>query len=226
VVAATIQKLGNHCHSNDKNERMNLRRRIQEIVGSTYRYALFYNFPGGLRFELSEGNSPLDQGLSALRKATVVCNDVFAGEERILVHLETYAPASRFGSRAMLRELQVAGIIVPKVRDVWLDAEEQTEEDDDANESLLSCAFEVPATKLQNLLWCAITTDLGPLRPKPRCRVYLLNPNRGIVVHPYDDRGMDVISRNASVLAGLYERHNNMLLDYDIEAMRQTFAPS
>ncbi len=205
---------------------MKLRKIIQEIVGSTYRYALFYNFPGGLRFELSEGSSPLDQVLSAMHKATVICNDVFAEDERILVHLEAYAPTSRFGMRTMLRELHVAGIIVPEVRDVWLEVEEQSEADENPTGLFLCCAFEVPATKLQNLLWCALTSDLGPLRPKPRCRVYLVNSDSGIVVHPYDDRGMDVISKNSSALTDLYERHNDMLLADDIAAMRDTFAPS
>jgi hypothetical protein len=202
---------------------MNFRRQTQEIVGDTYRYALFFNFPGGLRFELSEGGSPLDQALTALRKATVVCDDVFAGEERILVHLATYARPSRFALRTMLRELQVAGILVPKVRDVWVDAEEQTGAGDDGDEALVSCAFEAPVTKMQNLLWCAITTDSGPLRPKPRCLVYLLNPSTGVVVHPYDDRGMDVISRSTSALAGLYKKHSDLLLECNIDAMRETF---
>lgn len=201
---------------------MNFRRKIQEIIGSTYRHALFYNFPGGLRFELSEGSSPLDQALSALRKASIVCDDVFSGEERILVHLEAWAPTSRFGLRAMLRELKVAGVPVPKVREVWFDVEEQ-DEDDDEDLRLLCCAFEIPTTKLQNLIWCAITSDLGSLRPKPRCRVYLLNLSNSLVVHPYDDRGMDVIGQNKSALSELYKRHSDLLLRYDIEAMRQTF---
>ncbi len=206
---------------------MNFRRKIQEIVGSTYRYALFYNFPGGLRFELSEGGSPLDQALSALRKAALVCDDVFTGEERILVHLQMYAPESRFRLRGMLREFKIAGIMVPKARDVWLEPEEHVDVDVngdfDERESILCCAFEAPAAKLQNLLWCAIATDLGSLRPNPHCRIYLLNVNKGIVVHPYDDRGMDVISRHTSALSGLYKQHSELLLDYDIEEMRRTF---
>jgi hypothetical protein len=203
---------------------MNLRREVQTILGWGYRHALFYNFPNGLRFALSEGGSQLDQALTALRKASVVCDHIFAGEEQMLVHLEAHLPQSHCGSRTALRELRTAGIIVPRVREVWIEVDAPTETDDDANE-LLCCAFEVPVAKLQNLLWCAITTDLGPLRPKPRCRVYLLNLNKGIVVHPYDDRGMDVISRNASALAGLFERHGALLFKYDIEAMRQKFAP-
>jgi hypothetical protein len=205
---------------------MNLRRTTQKIVGGPYRYALFYNFPGGLRFALSAGGSPLDQAITALRKATVICDDVFDGEQEILVHLEACAPASRFGLRKMLRELCIAGLVIPKNRDFWLEAEDQA---DDGNEDVywVGCAFEVPTAKLQNLLWSAVTADFGSsLRPNPRCRVYLFNRNKGIVVHPYDDRGMDVISRRMSVLKGLYERHHDLLLDYDIEAMRRTFAQS
>lgn len=126
----------------------------------------------------------------------------------------------------MLRELCIAGLVIPEDRDFWLEAEDQA---DDGKEGIywVSCAFEVPTAKLQNLLWSAITSDFGSsLRPNPRCRVYLFNRNKGIVVHPYDDRGMDIISRRTSALTGLYERHHDLLLDYDIEAMRQTFARS
>jgi hypothetical protein len=202
---------------------MNFRKEIQEIVGNTYRDALFYNFPVGLRFELSEGGSPLDEVLVALRKATIICDDVFAGDELILLHLQAFAPPSRFRLRAKIRELRLAGIVIPKVRDAWLEKDEDEGWDDDDDRYWINCAFEVPAAKLQNLLWCAFTTDFGPLRPNPNCRVYLLNTNKGIVVHPYDDRGMDIISQSTSALAGLYERHNDLLLDYDIEAMRKTF---
>jgi hypothetical protein len=173
---------------------------------------------------LSDGGSPLDQALTALRKATAICDDVFGGEEKILVHLEAFAPASCFGLRKMLCELRIAGIVVPKTRDIWAEAENQTDEADESG-YWVSCAFEISTAKLQNLVWCAVTADFGSsLRPNPHCRVYLLNPNKGILVHPYDDRGMDVISQGTAALAGLYERHNNLLLDYDIEAMRETFA--
>lgn len=203
---------------------MNLKTKTQEIVGGPYRYALFYNFPGGLRFGLSEGGSPLDQVLIALRKATLICNDVFIKEKKILVRLVTFLPPSRFGLREKLREFQVAGITIPKVREFWLETDSQDQDDNEVS-CWVNCAFEVPASKLQNLLWCAVTADFGTsLAPNPHCRIYLLNPNEGIVVHPYDDRGMDVISQRASALAGLYGRHKDMLLFYDIEVMRQTFA--
>ena len=109
------------------------------------------------------------------------------GEERILVHLQAFASASRFSFREMLREmpreLRLAGIVIPNVRDVWVD-----QPDDYGAGHWVSCAFEVPVTKLQNLLWCAVATDFGSLHPNPHCRVYLLNSRKGIVCQPYDDR--------------------------------------
>jgi len=204
-----------------ENELMMLREKIQEAVGCTYRFALFYRFPGSLRFGLSGGDSPLDQVLTALRRATAVCNDAFLGEERILVHLQAFASASRFSFREMLRELRLAGIVIPSARDVWIDHTD--DDDDDGAGHWVNCAFEVPVAKLQNLLWCAVATDFSSLRPNPHCRVYLLNARKGIVCHPYDDRGMDVIGREKSALAELYQRHNDLLLEYDLEVMRQSF---
>ena len=47
---------------------MNLKNKIALLMAdSIYRHALFYNYPGGLRFELSEGGHPLDQVLVGLR---------------------------------------------------------------------------------------------------------------------------------------------------------------
>lgn len=203
---------------------MDLETKIHEIVGRPYRHALFYDFPGGLRFELSEKGGPLDRALTALRKATVICEDVFRGEERMLVHLSIYAPKSRFRLRKALLELRIAGIFIPKARAVWLDAERQASDEHREDNDLVNCAFEVPTTKLQNFLWCAMVRDSRSLRPNPHANVYLLNLNKSIVVHPYDDRGMDVVGRRTADLTGLYERYHELLLRYDIEAMRETFA--
>lgn len=200
---------------------MMFREEIQEVVGETYRFALFYNFPGGLRFELSSGDSPLDQVLTALRRATAICDDVFRGEEQILVHLQAFTSASRFSFREMLRELRLAGIIIPGARDVWVDHAE--DDDDHGAGGWVNCAFEAPVTKLQNLLWCAVATDFASLRPNPHCRVYLLNSRKRIVCHPYDDRGMDVIGSQKSALAELYTRHGDLLLEHDSEVMHKTF---
>ena len=46
---------------------------------------------------------------------------------------------------------------------------------------------------------------------------------RKVVVHPYDDRGMDVIGPDRDSLMPLYERLNGWLLDHDRNAMDAKF---
>ena len=207
-----------------ENRLMTLKRKVRDIVGIRYRFALFYAFPGGLRFELSDGDSPLDQVLTALRKASVICEDMFRDEERILVHLQAVGSTSRFGFRDMLRELKLAGIIIPEAREIWVDG--VNGDGGDGSGNWVDCAFELPVTKLQNLLWCAVVSNVELFRPNPQCRVYLLNARKGLVCHVYDDRGMDIIGQQKSALIELYRRHKECLLPHDMEAMRRTFDPS
>lgn len=193
-----------------------------------YRHALFYYFPGGLRFELAEGGSAFDEVLTALRKASLICEDVFAQEASIHVHLQMYFPSSsRFQLRHTLRELGVAGLAIPRDREIWL---EQVPADDknfeDRDEFWINVAFEVPKTKLQSLIWCAVAIDFEELRPNPQCLIYLINPAQEIIIHPYDDRGMDIIGGKKEPLKKLYDSHKRWLLQYDIEAMNQTFSDS
>jgi hypothetical protein len=205
---------------------MKFRDKFGGLVGpGLYRHALFYNFAGGLRFELSEGGSPLDQVLTALGKASAICADVFAQETSIHVHLQKYCPSSRFQLRHTLRELALAGLSIPRCREIWvaqLPTEEQDEGDDEG--AWINLAFEVPKAKLQNLLWCAFASDFESLHPNPHCLVYLLNPEQGIIVHPYDDRGMDIIGGKRVPLQKLYDAHKAWLLDYDIDTMDRTFS--
>jgi hypothetical protein len=187
-----------------------------------YRHALFLHFPGGLRFALSEGDGPLDQVLSALRKATAICEDALGSEASFLLHMQEFVYATRFELRNTIRELRLAGLEVPKDRDVWVEA---VGDGSDFGEGYwINCAFDVPTSKLQNLLWCAVVTDFGLFRPSPQCLIYLINPVSGVLIHPYDDRGMDVLCRNPVPLKSLYDRHNSWLLDYNREAMDETFS--
>jgi hypothetical protein len=206
---------------------MELRKRIALLTAdSIYRHALFYNYPDGLRFKLSEGGHPLDQVLVALRKATTICADIFNSDDVMLVHLQKFAPPSRYQLRSTLRELDLAGITIPPTRDIWLEKDEEDSWGENGDGGCwINMAFELPPAKLQNLLWCALVGDFGPLHPNPHCLVYLVNLKKEIIVHPYDDRGMDVIGGNSSSLRDLYKKHNDWLLGYDMEAMNTTFSP-
>ncbi len=196
----------------DKANFVNGRQTLRDVIGGltgtgTYRHALCHSVPNGLRFALSEGGSQLDQVLTALRKATDICTDIFGGQAAMLVHLQMPAPPTPFALRGAIRELRMTGIGFSQEWETWIT------EDSGDDGHWVNCAFEAPTSKLQSLLWCALVTDFGALRPNPHCLVYLIDKTREIIVHPYDDRGMDVVCREPSRLADLREKHGQWLLD-------------
>lgn len=178
---------------------------------------LFYQYTGGLRFELSEGGTMLEQFLRALEKANEICQYIFNDNQSIIVCLRTIQHSNIFAYREILRELVLAGIHIPKSFEYWL-------ENDTDNEIIwLYVAFEMPVNLLKNLLWCALATDFGSIRPNPHCWVYLFDCEKQIAVFPYDDRGMDVVGNNKKQLTKLYQKFNHYLLDYDRATMKATF---
>ncbi|WP_065261280.1 DUF3885 domain-containing protein [Pseudomonas bananamidigenes] len=205
---------------------MNLHLEIERIfTDQAFARPLFYSRPGGLRFELSETGGMIEQFLLALRKSTEICTDIFSDEPTLVTCLRFHSGGQRFAHRALLQSVRSAGIEIPAERSIW---SERTDPDDWFCESepeyWINLAFEVPARMLQALLWCALATDFGAIAPNPRCAIYLFNLKAGVMVFPYDDRGMDVVGPNKDLLSRLYHRHHAYLLDYDRPAMDADFA--
>lgn len=204
-----------------------LREAIDSIFeGKAFVRPLFYGYPGGLRFELSEGRGAIEQFLSGLRKAQQICADVFGKGMPVVVCLRVYHCGSAFSHRPMLRELQGADIHVPRTRCLWAEPipTEHRHRDDGRQEWFLNLAFEAQPSQLDNLLWCALSRDFPAIRPRPECDVYLFNLQDKVMVLPYDSRGMDIVGPNHALLEKLYERHRQHLLPYDLETMKATFA--
>ncbi|MFW2176804.1 MULTISPECIES: DUF3885 domain-containing protein [unclassified Moraxella] len=179
---------------------------------------LFYTYHGGLRFELSEGGTMLEQFLRALTKANEICQAIFHDNQSIMVCLRTLQQPNIFAYRTVLTELALAGIRIPKSHEYWIDRDME-----DTELAWLTVAFEIPVNLLKNILWCALATDFGSIRPNPHCAVYLFDCDKQIMAFPYDDRGMDVVGKNHQRLTELYHKFNHYLLDYDRKTMQATF---
>ncbi|MGY2337685.1 DUF3885 domain-containing protein [Pseudomonas sp. SDO5532_S415] len=205
---------------------MNLELEIGSVFGGkAFVRPLFYSYPGGLRFELSEIGGAIEQFLSALRKSTKICSDIFAGETTLVACLRIHSGSNPFAHRAVIHDLRSAGIEIPTKRSVWRDEIDPSEwYCENEPEYWINAAFEAPVTLLQAILWCALAKDFAVIQPKPRCDFYLFNLKQRIVAFPYDDRGMDVIGPNTSLLLQLYRRHHADLLDHDRPLMDITFA--
>ncbi|MTH64542.1 DUF3885 domain-containing protein, partial [Paracoccus shanxieyensis] len=65
---------------------------------------------------------------------------------------------------------------------------------------------------------CVGTLPLGCLSSN-----YIIDRSRSVILHIYDDRGMDVAAGHPSALRPLYEKFNCWLLDHDREKMDLIF---
>jgi hypothetical protein len=72
------------------------------------------------------------------------------------------------------------------------------------------------------LLWHAVASEM-PIYPSAPVVAFLINPSTSVMLHIYDDRGMDVSAYDAARLHGLYSGFSDWLLDYDRERMAKLF---
>lgn len=77
--------------------------------------------------------------------------------------------------------------------------------------------------EIDTCLWLALSQDIG-IEPRGNARIYFVNTDQGFYLHPYDDRGMDLVSVNRSISQSIFNRFNDWLLDYDRERMNAVFA--
>ncbi len=187
---------------------------IEELFGrSVFVRPLFYCYEPALRFELNTGGQYINMFLSAMKRSMKICSSIFQGEESILVclyfHDMTFSEFNR-----LIHDLTDTGIRVPKTSDKWI---EYDEFGDDLHK-MHHLAFQLPAKKIENLLWCAFANEIG-IEPSPGCGLYLFNIKKQIAIWPYDDRGMDVVGNDEKELSFLYTKFNDYLLDYDRERM-------
>lgn len=188
------------------------------------RHALFYQRPGGLRLDLCDTGALLDRVLDGLTKALAICQDVFAGRPVRVCLVRTLA-GNAFSFRHALRELRCAGVVPSALLCGWIDTTYPADDaQHDPDRQVLNIVFDLPAARLRNLLWCALVAEMcADVRPNPGCEVYLLDLATGVLVHPYDHRGMDVVGGSFDVMRALYLRHERHLLDYDRAVMDRVF---
>jgi len=192
--------------------------------GKAFSRPLFYAYPGGLRFELSEGGTAIELFLVAMRKAWEICSDIFPPSATMAVCLRLHAARSEtpYGLRRIVAQLKEAGIAISRERSIWAEPINREDWFDESDpEAWVNVAFRASTSLIPNLLWCAFAS--GNIRPCLHSCLYLFNIEQRVMVWPYDDRGMDVVGPNHALLASLFRKHRRYLLEHDIEVMCKTF---
>ena len=179
---------------------------------------LFYAHEPALRFELSQHGPRVDLFTQAYDRAREVAEFVFRDTARPVLVVSGYGAERPLRALGVFRSLRECGIPLARPRAWWTEPAEEG-----FVEPRLFVSFPLEKTVLHRVLWGALAADLG-VRPRLECLVYLADPERGVLLHPYDDRGMDVIGPNRELLSLLFHRFRHYLLEYDLRRMEGFFA--
>lgn len=190
---------------------------ITERFGPTaLGHALFYNASPALRFELAGDGHPVDRFSQAYDRARHITHVALGTSEELTVVL---ACSGAKEHATLIRGARACGIDLPAVREK--STHPSGPGSDVAERSLV--AFEAGQEVVPRLLWGALAQEIG-IRPRLWGKVYIADPSRGVLLHPYDDRGMDVIGPGTDVLSELYTECADWLLEYDLKRMQSFFA--
>lgn len=186
--------------------------------------------PFSIRFELGGqtfGNdAPVPRFLQAFGRAKCIAQEVFEASAQTLgivgawpnPALDIFAPAED-GFEA----LGAAGFTLEPMSEwqapLWPD---QAEDEDRMPHRWR--AFDVTDDEAQRdvLLWCAVSMEMA-VRPKAPVLSFLADFDRNILLHVYDDRGMDVTALDPETLLPVYRRRRDWLLDHDRLRMSDAF---
>lgn len=183
--------------------------------------ALFYTYPHALRFELSTGGHRIDKFLFAHKRALAVVQEAFSDVDDLHLAVQIFMNESESPGVVSLlqcfRGLRDCGLPLPH-RDAIETS--QAPYDDAVWYSVM--VMPLRQNDLARALWPPMGHD-HMIEPRLSAKVYILSPELGILVHPFDDRGMDIIGPNRAKLTEIYDRHRSWLLSYDLEAMDKSF---
>lgn len=199
----------------------------QHYPGLVLGPALFYCWPIGLRFDLQSESSTSNDAYFAevVRRATVVFEAAFAPTDEVLMvvqrpHHTRWFRRKRFRANHLVLRLLKA-------------SKQEATFQRLANHTCFAhtrqlIRFTVQRTTLaiayRQIMQAISHQDFPPRNPQLHDDVFFLNLRSKVILHMYDDRGLDVISPDVETLRPLYESLQPLLLDYDRATIDATFA--
>ena len=169
---------------------------------------LFYRWPVGIRFEL---------GLYAFHeRAPKLYEIIFAPEDICVVVSQNWPEESSLHPR-YVRVFSLPGAFDSQ-RPLGLQSLEMTTEEGGEQETFSLQWAQLPARSFgySSILEGVANADHAQT-PSISGRVYFLNPAKAMVVHMYDDRGLDIIAASREPLIPIYRNFNDWVLDSDRE---------
>jgi hypothetical protein len=186
---------------------------------------LFYRWSIGLRFDLGGRACTPEQISEVLKRPTALFEAVFRPEDSCVIIAQEWPgddnPPSEFAHLSPLFKFarnQSVGLEPPQG---WVVIQEVDELE--VGPHTLTWVEQPVRTFRCALILEGIANADHARRPAIGGRVYFINPLTHIIMHMYDDRGLDVIARNRDALDSLYHDFSAWILDYDRARIDQTF---
>jgi hypothetical protein len=110
-------------------------------------------------------------------------------------------------------------------RPLGLQSLEMTTEEvgEQATSSLQWTQLPARSFEYSSILKGVANADHAPT-PSISGRVYFLNPAKAMIVHMYDDRGLDIIAADRETLIPIYRTFNDWVLDSDRERIAKALS--
>lgn len=204
--------------------------KIQEQFGfQELPHGLFYSYDQALRFELG-GNEfgtdrPMRRFAQAHERTKAVSQTLFGNSSEVFVLLSSYEMEKPEKKR--LKPLKLCGIKRKKIKHLC----RNPQQDDDHIAEFGSDIFRHwDVTKLEDrrfiseILWLGIASEMA-MEPSfhGSLSAYLVDISKGLILHVYDDRGMDVIAAEGAALKELFTKYQLWLLESDLPEMAAAF---
>ncbi|AZZ94124.1 DUF3885 domain-containing protein [Hahella sp. KA22] len=184
---------------------------------------LFYRWPIGVRFEIGAPEtgvwSDFENGVlnthyfeNAVRRARSICHAAFSESDDVDVVYEI------IGHRR--HKIKRKSYVLRQISDsARKNVTFESEKVDGKRGLYRKTAYVTGVTSGEvdyaNIFLSIVNTDFPQRSPSLRGRCYFVNRTKDMILHMYDDRGMDVIATDRSALRNVYVRCNDWILEQD-----------
>ncbi|MBP4047301.1 DUF3885 domain-containing protein [Chromobacterium violaceum] len=187
--------------------------KIKEIFGENcFSNAVFYKYKDSLRFEISQDDNRLNQFITAYENAKNILNSIFKNDFKIYCSL-SLSGEHLLSALSQFKEIKHGGFTIPNLRSI--------ESEIDENEKVIRIIFQTSKEECTKLLWMKLAYELG-ISPSMWFDLHIFNIEEEIFIHPYDERGIDIIGKKSN-LKVIFNQIPHLLLKYDMGKMENSF---
>ena len=192
-------------------------------------HGLFHAFDNALRFDLGGTESnihrPMRRFCQAYERACTIAHAHFEDLSEIYLLLASYGLEQP--SKRRLNHIELCGVERSEVQYV-----SKTAQQDEEHMAEFGCDqfrhWDIVKVNdkrsISDIMWLCIASEMMIEPAFHSTTAYLVDTRNGLILHAYDDRGLDVVSLNKSQLSELFIKFNKWLLECDLARMSAMFA--